>query len=307
MSRRRRALFSRRPRRDRPTPPCSTPKPCAYQVTEIPVESSLADRVAGAPWYQALRLPGDIVTPGNFDTLDELERVPFPNSLAGKRCLDIGTADGFWAFEMERRGASEVLAVDLHDPARMDWPGLPKTLPEMESIMGRDLNKNRGFQIAHDALNSTVEWRELSVYELDPDVIGEFDFVFIGSLLLHLRDPVAALSAIRTLLRGELLSVDAISPLLTLTHPTQPVARFEAPGWPMWWAFNLTAYRRLFAAAGLEITESGRPFFLKRGPGYGATPRESRWFWSRFQVAAIARLGIPHAWVSACPAAARHE
>ena len=51
---------------------------------------------------------------------------------------------------------------------------------------------------------------------------------FIGSLLLHLRDPVAALAAIRGVLAGgELLSVDAISPLLTLLHPSQPIARFE--------------------------------------------------------------------------------
>jgi hypothetical protein len=56
-----------------------------------------------------------------------------------------------------------------------------------------------------------------------PDEVGEFDFVFIGSLLLHLRDPVGALAAIRGVLRGELLSVDTISPWLTLTHLRSPL------------------------------------------------------------------------------------
>jgi tRNA (mo5U34)-methyltransferase len=271
-------------------------------VGDVTAGPSLEAEVADSAWYQSMRLPGGIVTPGNFDTLDELSRVPFPSSLAGKRCLDVGTADGFWAFEMERRGASEVLAVDLRDPARLDWPGVPKTDEEIRKLGGPALNQHRGFVIAHRALNSAVQWREHSVYELTPEAVGEFDFVFMGSLLLHLRDPVAALASIRRVLRGELLSVDALSPLLTLLHPTQPIARFEAPGWPMWWALNRSAYVRIFDAAGLQVVDRGRPFFLKRGPGFGVTPRSQRRIYGRFQTAVIARLGILHAWVRATAA-----
>ena len=42
-----------------------------------------------------------------------VERFGLPASLAGKTALDVGTADGFWAFEMERRGAARVVAIDL--------------------------------------------------------------------------------------------------------------------------------------------------------------------------------------------------
>ena len=42
---------------------------------------------------------------GWFDTRAVGPRSRCPTSLAGKRCLDVGTWDGFWAFEMERRGA----------------------------------------------------------------------------------------------------------------------------------------------------------------------------------------------------------
>lgn len=255
--------------------------------------------MADAAWYQSLLLPGGIVTPGNFDTLDELERVPFPVSLSGSRCLDIGTADGFWAFEMERRGAKEVVAVDLRDPAQLDWPGLPHSDEQMRAVMGPEVAKHRGFEIAREALGSNVEWRELSVYELHPELVGTFDFAFIGSLLLHLHDPVGALAAVRGVLRGELLSVDAVSPLLTALHPTQPIARFEAPGWPMWWSLNLAAYRRLFPAAGFEIKDRGRPFFLRCGPGFGVTPRSPRPVVKRFQETLIRRRGILHAWVVA--------
>jgi tRNA (mo5U34)-methyltransferase len=260
---------------------------------------TLAERVAGSAWYQSMALPGGIVTPGNFDTLGELERVPFPMSLDGKRCLDVGTADGFWAFEMERRGADEVIAIDLRDPARLDWPGVARSDEEMRAVLGPDVARHHGFDIAHKALGSQVQWRELSVYDLRPELVGEFDFAFMGSLLLHLRDPVAALAAVAGVVRGQLLSVDAVSPLLTLMHPQQPVARFEAPGWPMWWALNLAAYRRLFPASGMEIEASGRPFFLKAGPGYGSTPRSHRPLLRRLQPMLIRHRGILHAWVLA--------
>jgi tRNA (mo5U34)-methyltransferase len=260
---------------------------------------TLADRVAGSAWYQSMVLPGEVVTPGNFDTVAELERVPFPVTLEGKRCLDIGTADGFWAFEMERRGAEEVVAIDLRDPARFDWPGVSRSDEEMRVVLGPEVAKHRGFDIAREALGSDVQWREMSVYDLRPELVGEFDFAFMGSLLLHLRDPVAALAAARSVVRGELLSVDAISPLLTLLHPQQPVARFEAPGWPMWWALNLAAYRRLFPAGGLEVSASGRPFFVRTGPGYGRMPRSRRPFLQRLQPVLIRHRGILHAWVRA--------
>lgn len=260
---------------------------------------TLAERVAGSAWYQSMALPGDIVTPGNFDTLGELERVPFPSSLEGKRCLDIGTADGFWAFEMERRGAEQVVAIDLRDPARFDWPGVARSDQEMRAVLGPELARHHGFDIAHEALGSHVQWRELSVYELRPELVGEFDFAFMGSLLLHLRDPVAGLAAAASVVRGELLSVDAISPLLTLLHPQQPIARFEAPGWPMWWVLNLAAYRRLFPASGLDVIASGRPFFLRTGPGYGLSPRSRRPFLQRLQPLLIRHRGILHAWVRA--------
>ncbi len=37
------------------------------------------------------------------------------------RVLDVGTWDGFWAFEMERRGA-DVVALDVEHESEYDWP-----------------------------------------------------------------------------------------------------------------------------------------------------------------------------------------
>ena len=38
--------------------------------------------------------------------------VQIPEDLTGKTVLDMGSWDGFWAFECERRGAKRVLAID---------------------------------------------------------------------------------------------------------------------------------------------------------------------------------------------------
>ena len=254
--------------------------------------------VEDVAWYHTIRLPGGVVTPGLYDTLGELERVPFPADLAGKRCLDVGTADGFWAFEMERRGAEEVVAVDVDDPEGYDWPA---GASERRAFAEAHPNHRKAFGIAHEALGSKVERRDLRVYELDAGEVGRFDFVFMGSLLLHLRDPVAALAAVRGVLDGTLLSVDSVSPALTLLHPRQPVARLEAPGWPLWWVMNVACYRRLFGAAGLQVAGSGRPFFVRSGPGYRFKPRVDRPLLGGAQRLLAERRGIPHCWVAARP------
>ena len=121
--------------------------------------------------------------------------VPFPDSLAGKRCLDIGTFNGFWAFEMERRGAEEVVAIDVLDPARWDWP--VRSPSDVREAIGKRQAGGAGFEIAKRELGSSVERLDRSVYDLDPADVGEFDLVYLGSLLLHLRDPVAALERVR--------------------------------------------------------------------------------------------------------------
>ena len=263
---------------------------------------SLRAEVDSVAWYHAIELPGGIVTPGQFDTITAAKRVPLPASLRGRRCLDVGTANGFWAFEMERRGAAEVVTVDVDEAGGYDWPGTPDRA-QRDDFDRVHPNHRRGFEIAHAALGSRVERRDMTVYDLDPEEVGRFDFAFIGSLLLHLRDPVGAVEAVRRVLAqdAELLSVDSISPLLTVLHPHQPIARLEAPGWPLWWVMNLAAYRRVFPAAGLRVVAAGRPFRLRPGPAYEATARRARPLYGRIQPLVARSQGVPHAWVRARP------
>ena len=78
------------------------------------------ERIAEHRWWHTIEVAPGIVTPGGWDLRPTSAQLPWPD-VSGKRCLDVGTMDGFWAFELERRGAAEVVATDI-GPAHSDVP-----------------------------------------------------------------------------------------------------------------------------------------------------------------------------------------
>ena len=255
--------------------------------------TDLATEVGSVNWYHTIDLPGGVVTPGFYDTREALRRVPMPSSLDGRRCLDVGTCDGFWAFSMEARGAREVVGIDLIDPARRDWPVLAGG-GDPEARRDDRGRSETTFGIASRAFGSKVQRVDLSVYDVSPEALGEFDLVFIGSLLLHLRDPVGALAALRTVTAGRLLVNDAVSRTLTRMSPRVPLARLHGQEKPLWWKPNLAALGRMVESAGFRIVRSGRPYRLPFGQGF-PSPSTAR---GRMRI----RAGSLHAWVLAVPA-----
>ena len=85
-------------------------------------------------------------------------------------------------------------------PGQWDWPvdAPPAAIAELRARH----EGGTGFPIAREALGSRVERMARSIYALDPEVDGRFDLVYVGSLLLHLRDPVGALERARAVCRG---------------------------------------------------------------------------------------------------------
>ena len=236
--------------------------------------SGLSQRVADVSWYHTIELAPGVVTPGHFDLRSTAGRVPLPPSLKGKRCLDVGTWDGFWAFEMERRGASEVVAVDLDDPAQWDWPpesrmgAGPAGLEYLRHVKSED----RAFDVAHDALGSRVERRVISIYDLSPEELGTFDVVFLGSLLLHLRDPVLALDRLRTVCHGEAVICDAVELIPSILRPRTPVARLVGMTEPWWWQPNVAGLRQMVRSAGWEIVQRTGVFLVRTGEAHPRPP-----------------------------------
>jgi tRNA (mo5U34)-methyltransferase len=257
----------------------------------------LAAEVAAVAWYHTIELPGGVLTPGEYDTRRALAKIPFPASLAGRRCLDVGTHDGFWAFQMERRGAAEVVAIDLDDPRRVDFS---EPVPELSpQALADRLSRPRAFACAHRALGSSVTRRDLSVYDLPTVYERRFDFAFIGTLLLHLREPLRALTAIRDVLvpGGRILVNDHVSLKLSLLQPRSPAYHLSLlPGKPFWWEPNARGVRRYVEKAGFSEVRGGGPYFLPRGPGYARdplprTPTNLAWRY-------LHEHGMVHAWAS---------
>jgi tRNA (mo5U34)-methyltransferase len=262
----------------------------------------LRERIAELDWYHTIELAPGVETPGYYDHRPILDRMPLPASLEGKRCLDVGTFDGFWAFEMERRGAAEVVAIDVLDPSRWDWPA--GSTDATVAAIGKRMAQGQGFEIAREALGSGVQRLELSVHELDPSEIDRFDFVYLGSLLLHLRDPIGALMSARSVCAGEIVVCDAIDPFKSRVFRSEPVANLDGLGRPWWWMPNLAGLRRMLVAAGFE--PQGEPMKLYLPPGRGHPPRTLR---PRLLLSRLGRMemlrawrGDPHAAIRARPA-----
>ena len=257
--------------------------------------------MAALEWYHTIDLGNGVVTPGWHDTRPIVSQLPIPASLEGKRCLDVGTFDGFWAFEMERRGAAEVVAIDVLDPAKWDWP--VGSSPETVAEIGRRKARGQGFEVARQALGSSVVRRELSVYDLDPEEIGRFDLVYLGSLLIHLREPVRALERLREVCGGTMIVVDGIDLILSLLLPRMPVATLDGNGRPWWWYPNEAGLTREIEAAGFELTEKPRRLFMPPGEGQPLPklhPRLLKTRQGRLN-AIIALRGDPHAVAVARP------
>ena len=169
--------------------------------------------------------------------------------------------------------------------------------------MGKRKGAGEGFEVAKAALGSSVERHELSIYDLEPEKVGTFDFVYVGSLLLHLRDPVRGLEAVRSVCTGQLLAVDAID--VGLDHQAADAARRPSRrgGRPWWWKPNLAALRHMVSVAGFRVDRSPPPFVMPPGPGHPHPPMSRRLVANRAgrELALASRLGDPHAAVLASP------
>lgn len=222
--------------------------------------TDLAAEVALYPWYHTLELPGGVVTPGMFDHRAMVGRYLIPEDLSGMRCLDVGTMDGFWAFEMERRGASEVVAVDMEDPEKLDWP----LKQRLETVKTLDETKPKRFELVRSALGSNVRRELRSVYDVDTD-LGEFDLVFCGDLLVHLKDPATAVERLYKVCRGSAIVVNPIRDFWWARR--RAIAEFDGIDNFEWWVTNMEGLRRLMRAAGFARVEEGRPFNLPATSG----------------------------------------
>jgi tRNA (mo5U34)-methyltransferase len=219
-------------------------------------------------WHHRIPIAPGIVTPGVQDTGAMLAQLDLPEDCSGLRVLDIGARDGFFSFEVERRGASEIVALDNVAP---------------------DLT---GFAVARELLGSKVEYVVDNVYNLDVEHYGTFDLVLFLGVLYHLRHPLLALDHIwdvcnpgarlyveSHMIDGGLVDDAGNFHQLDHFHPDLklfPLVQFYPDAmlgndFTSKWAPNQYALRGMIAASGFDVTREWLHVF--RG-GVTAVARE---------------------------------
>ena len=238
--------------------------PAAHGETHRDATAGLRERVQELdPWYHTLDLGEGVLTQGMFDLRPYVDRYGLPE-VSGKRVLDVGTFDGFWAFELERRGAT-VTSLDLDRIQELDWP--PRLRP------AHDGSRGETFRLAREALGSSVERVGCSIYDAAPERLGGlFDLVFCGSVLIHLRDPMLALERMAGLCAGRLILAEEYSRRLApFAFVRGAEFRGDSP-WSTWWIPTTSTWLRMVHTAGFEDVRRHSRFNLRFRDQRGGVP-----------------------------------
>ena len=215
---------------------------------------TFVDRIrALGPWFHNLELGGIETAPDHF--LGDYPRGKFarfahivPADLRGKSVLDIGCNAGFYSFEMKRRGAARVVAIDSDE---------------------RYLAQAR---LAAEILGHDVELRRMSVYDV-PSLGERFDLVIFMGVLYHLRHPLLALDLIHDHVAGDLLLFQSMQlpgddvAEVPRDVPFEERERFAGRGYPQmafveqrlagdptnWWIPNRACAEAMLRSAGFRI------------------------------------------------------
>lgn len=149
------------------------------------------------PWFHCIDLGDGLLTKSQSAVGEPVEhprptwekvKPCIPANLAGLSILDVGCNAGFYSLEMKRRGAARVLGIDAQ----------------------RDLIRQAMF--VRKVLGLDVEYRRMSVYDLDPHEIGQFDITLALGLIYHCKHLVSALERLFTVTRQLLVLETAVYP-----------------------------------------------------------------------------------------------
>lgn len=161
-------------------------------------------------FYQTIELPGVGVVPGSWDHRDStsvfLGHVDFNH----KRVLDVGPANGFFSFEMERRGG-EVTAIDLGQDS--PWDVVPHPYLDEETLVA-NMRQNvamveKAFWFSHKILDSKVQLVYGTVYDV-PRLVKDVDIALMSNVLQHFRDPLMAIQRVSKVVKETIVITETV-------------------------------------------------------------------------------------------------
>ncbi len=248
-----------------------------HRMMSPPDRQSIEARVkAIGSWYHAIDLGDGLRTPGAFHMASFLEHYDFPADMTGMRVLDVGASNGFFSFEFDRRGAAEVVAVDLPGWKAHDWtPRYRKGFDAKRAEERDDIDRQvmrAGFDLVREVLGcSRVKKVEMAIYDLMPERVGMFDMVFCGSMLMHVRDPVLGIQRMRSVCRDDGKLIISIAAEHELGD--QPVARFVGQ-WDQcnWWHMSPRGLEEMLACCDFAAQKPGKSYVLTDTTGQFKDP-----------------------------------
>lgn len=146
--------------------------------------------------YHTLKFADGYLLKGRYDMDKYLENFHIPSDLNNKTVLEIGTANGYFAFEFAKRGA-KVTAIDLHD---YSWKEANQLMKTDVKFMVKDFR--------------TID-----------ETFGKFDIVFCSNVLQHNSDMIDIIEQIKKMTKTQ-----AIIGVNVFTHPKYqeiPFAKFS--------------------------------------------------------------------------------
>jgi tRNA (mo5U34)-methyltransferase len=242
-------------------------------MTQFASEHIRREAAALGPWFHNIDLYGVATAPNHF--LGDYPTVKWrrfaeslPNDLRGKTVLDIGCNGGFYSIEMKRRGADQVLAVDI------------------------DQMYLRQARFAARVLQVEIEFAQLSVYDVAA-LAQRYDIVLFLGVLYHLRHPLLALDLMRDHVVHDLFVCqsmqrgDPFEASVATDYPFSETALFEKPGFPRmafvehryagdstnWWVPNRACTAAMLRSAGFVIINNPEEEVFICRPGQASPGR----------------------------------
>lgn len=238
-------LFSPKPERE-----ASVPSPPSFATPRL---------ITGPEecwFYHTMDLPevGTVTSKGAWDLRGRFPDYTGHVDIRGMSFLDLGAASGFSSFEAEKAGAAQVTSFDAANVTqlqRVPWPDRPSDDAEAARL---DQMKN-GYWLAHRLLNSSCRVVYSDIFRLSQEV-EPADTVFIGQILIHLRDPLEALRQASLVARNYLIIAEGMMEYET------PVGFFcggrEIGNYYSWWQFSPEVYRQFLPILGFDVESINR-------------------------------------------------
>jgi tRNA (mo5U34)-methyltransferase len=240
---------------------------------ERPTEQALRAAIAPQPIWHSIDLGGDLFIEGlgkpSCVLAMELLRMHLPD-VSGKSVLDVGAFGGFFSFEMERRGASRVTALDYYswvtdfeklspwiadERARGRAPDSYNPPPYILDERGQP--GRRAFDVTHASLRSGVT-PVCGTLERSVGALSTHDIVLYLGVLYHMRDPLGALESVAKVC-GEIAIIETLG-FVCPDKDHRPIWEFYHDDAvnndkTTWWAPSEKGLHDMLLAAGFRRVE----------------------------------------------------